>query len=173
MRPSKKKSYCSGHGIGLLRIAGGWAIALLAVACAEVEQPLQNVQQVRIGNKTFTLELALDEKTRYQGLSDRAEIKDDGGMLFVFRAPRVLKFVMRRCLVPIDLVLLDPSGRIVAMHRMEVGPYDTLEGKLQRYTSTWPAQFAIELKSGTIDQIGIQLDQRITLPVERLKDLAR
>ena len=173
MRSSKKKSYCSGHGVGLLRIAGGWAIALFVVSCAEVEQPLQNVEQVRIGNKIFTLELALDEQTRYQGLTDRSEIKDAGGMLFVFRTPRVLEFVMRRCLVPIDLVLLDPSGHIVAMHRMEMVPYDTPEDDLHRYTSTWPAQFAIELKSGTIDQIGIQLDQKITLPLERLKDLAR
>ena len=131
------------------------------------------VHQVKLGGSTFGLELALDDQTRIQGLSDRAQIADVGGMLFVFPNPKLLAFVMRRCLVPIDLLILDPGGRVIAMHRMQVEPYDTPERDLRRYGCEWPAQFAIELKGGTIDRIGIQPGHTVELPLEDLKRRAR
>src|SRR5690606_24546556 len=77
-------------------------------------------QDVTIKNETFTLELALDEASRFQGLSDRAEIADDGGMLFVFPKEAIREFVMRRCLVPIDIAFLNAEGEVVWMHAMQV-----------------------------------------------------
>lgn len=128
---------------------------------------------VEIAGRTFHLELALDEDARFQGLSDRPSIDADGGMLFVFPRPRELNFVMRRCLVPIDLIYLGPGGRIVSMHTMQVVPYDTPEFQLKYYNSGWPAQFAVELKAGSIDELGLKTGQKIDLPLQALKQLAR
>jgi uncharacterized protein len=149
-------------------------LALAAGGCANRAAPAANpTQPVNIAGRTFHLELALDPDTRYQGLSDRPQLPPDGGMLFVF--PRAVEscFVMRRCLIPLDLVFLGPNGRIVSMHRMAVEPYDTSDSQLRRYCSGWPALAAMEFVGGTIDQLGLQLGQRIDLPLEELKQQAR
>jgi len=68
------------------------------------------------------MELAVSTKQRVRGLSDRDSLSADAGMLFVLPKPEVVGFVMRRCRFPIDIVFLDPDGRIVAMHEMVLDP---------------------------------------------------
>ncbi|QDU71367.1 DUF192 domain-containing protein [Mucisphaera calidilacus] len=131
-----------------------------------------DIQPVTINGKTFNLEIAATHDKRVQGLSDRESIADDGGMIFVFKAPARRAFVMRRCLVPIDILFLDPDGTIVRSHAMKVEPYDRSELALKRYNSRWPAQFAIELQGGMIEKLGIEDGQTIDLPLDKLKALA-
>jgi len=131
------------------------------------------IQSVTIRGHSFHLELALTPKARYQGLSGRKHIASDGGMLFVFPHPRMLVFVMRRCYVPIDLIYLDASGRVVRTYHMHVQPYDTPESGLVPYPSVWPAQFVIELKGGSLDALGLESAQRVPLPLEVLKRRAQ
>lgn len=160
-------------------MADGWitlvalvAMTLLLAGCPERDAQARR-QQVTLGGESFTLELALDPDSRYQGLSDRPAIAEDGGMLFVFPRPADQCFVMRRCLVPIDLVFVGPSGFIVALHEMQTEPYDTPEWRLRRYCSGWAAQFAIELKAGSIQRLKLQTGQRLQMPLEELKQQAR
>lgn len=142
------------------------AVALFfLVAC---ESAPSATQIAVIGGKNFTLELALDSATRFQGLSDRKSIDENGGMLFVFENAEVSQFVMRKCYVPIDILFLDASGRIVKMHEMTVEPYDTPEEKLKRYSSEWPTQFAIELRGGTLKKLTLKNGDRIDLPAREL-----
>lgn len=129
-------------------------------------------QQVTMNGQYFTLQLALDDDQRFEGLSDVKNIPEDGGMLFVFPAARELNFVMRKCLVPIDLIYLGPGGRIVSMHKMQVVPYDTPESQLKYYNSGWPAQFVIELREGSIDRLDLKIGHKIDLPLQSLKDKA-
>ena len=152
------------------------ALLLIFVAClagsgctADAPAGSAGTQRVEIAGRTFELELALDSAARYQGLSDRPSIPEDGGMLFVFPHPRELTFVMRRCLVPIDLIFLAPNGRVVSMHQMPIEPYDTSEWRLKKYSSGWPAQFAIELRGGTLDELALEPGQKVELPLEALK----
>jgi len=134
---------------------------------------LPTSQHVTLGGRSFNLELALDGASCVQGLSDRSEIAPDGGMLFVLPRAQMMEFVMRRCPVPIDLIFLGPNARIVQMHRMTPQTMDTPEDQLKRYPSRWPAQFAIELKGGTLDELALETGQKVALPVDDLKKLAR
>lgn len=130
------------------------------------------VQRVSIGGQIFSLDLALDDATRFQGFSNRSSIPADVGLLFVWPTATNRAMVMRRCLVPIDLIFLGPNGRIVSMHRMSVEPYETAEADLRRYESRWPVQFAIELRGGTIDQLDLEPGHQLDLPVKVLKQRA-
>lgn len=171
-----------------LNITGLILCLLLTAGCPDqkpsAEQGTQTVpvaqaeesttQEVTIKSETFTLELALDDASRLQGLSDRAEIADDGGMLFMFPKEAVREFVMRRCLVPIDIAFLNAQGEVVWMHAMQIeSDPNTPEYQLKRYSSHYPAQFAIELKEGTIRRLGLAQGDRIDLPVEALKGRVR
>jgi len=151
------------------------ALSLTALACnSKPAAPLDKLAVV-IDGRTFKLELALDDAARHQGLSDRKEIAADGGMLFVFPDVEMREFVMRRCLVPIDIIFLDPAGRVVATHAMKVEPPEKRESEWQlaRYSSQWEAQYAIELKGGTLETMKIEAGHRIDLPLDDLKKRAR
>lgn len=129
---------------------------------------------VTIKGETFHLELALNDDTRIQGLSDRSEIAADGGMLFAFKDAQRREFVMRRCLVPINIVFLDSEGKVVWMHAMQVeSDPDMPEYRLKRYDSHYPAQYAIELRDGTLRRLGLHQGDKIDLPLDKLKAQVR
>ncbi len=130
-------------------------------------------QEVAINGRTFELELALDAAARHQGLSDRESIAADGGMLFVFRDDAERVFVMRRCLVPIDIIFLSGGGRVLNTHAMQVEPPGTPEHRLRQYESGGKAAFVIELAGGTLETLAVQPGQRIELPYLELKRKAR
>lgn len=154
--------------VALLALAGGCGTRNDANNTAAPE-----TMDVTISGRTFRLDLALDEATRFQGLSDRENIPENGGMLFVFSDVRERRFVMRRCPNPIDILFISETGRIVKTHEMKPDPPGTREGKLVTYPSEWPALAAIELRGGTIVKLGIAEGQKIDLPLDALKKRAR
>lgn len=144
----------------------------------------KRTERVVIGGKTFDLELALDPDARALGLMHRTSIDEHGGMLFVFPDKAVAKqgFWMKNCLVDMDIIYLDPRGRITAMHHMKMQPPKganeteaDYEARFRRdaYPSGYPAQFAIELKSGWLDQLNLKIEDQINLDLPRLKALAK
>ncbi|MEL7088187.1 MAG: DUF192 domain-containing protein [Planctomycetota bacterium] len=134
---------------------------------------LTGTRDVEIGGETFTLELAMTGPARLQGLSDRESIADDGGMLFVFPNEAEREFVMRRCLVPIDILFLGPTGKVIAAHAMAVEPAGTPERELTRYGSRGKSAVAIELAGGTLERLGFGVGDTVSLPIMELKRRAK
>lgn len=145
-------------------------------------------EKVVINGRTFHLEIAADDVTRFRGLSGRTEIASDGGMLFIFPRPSRLEFVMRDCPVPIDIIFLDGSGRVVATHAMlpepprgdgerlndpRTGTNEAYERRLKKYPSRFDAQFVIELKGGTLETLKLKSADKIDLDLARLKKMAK
>lgn len=152
--------------------------ALALMGCEEKFQTTAKTTKVNVGGKTFTLELSMDPETRVKGLSGRESIPADGGMLFVFPDSQVTKheFVMRDCPVPIDILFLDRSKRVTASHAMQVEPARkegedmmAYENRLKRYSSRFDAQYAIELKGGTIEGMTIKPGEFIAIDPELVK----
>ena len=155
-------------------------LAVLTLSLAGCDETTEgDGAQVVIDGRTFYLELALDEPSRVQGLSDRDFIAPDGGMLFVFTNSAVRQFVMRDCLVDIDIIYLDAAGRVVESHQMVVQPRNegesdfAYEQRLQRYSSRFPSQFVIELAGGTLDEIEVKAGDKPECDLEGLKRRAR
>tara|TARA_R110000782_G_scaffold13976_20_gene41033 strand:+ start:10066 stop:10575 length:510 start_codon:yes stop_codon:yes gene_type:complete len=133
---------------------------------------------VTIDGRDFTLELVADQATREKGLGGVESIPENGGMLFSFPDSQIRQFVMRDCLVPIDIIFLDSDGRIVAMHHMPVeeprGADETAlqyERRLKRYSSRFNARYAIELQGGMLDELDLQSGQQIRLDTKRLEGM--
>jgi uncharacterized membrane protein (UPF0127 family) len=152
------------------------ATSVLAVmslsGCEPAYKTTEKTTQVTISGKVFNLELSIDQATRVQGLSNRKEIPENGGMLFVFPNHQVAKqeFVMRDCQIPIDIIFLDRSRRVTATHAMQVEEprregedVVTYENRLKRYSSRFDAQYAIELKGGTLTGLSIKQGDQIDL----------
>lgn len=150
-----------------------WALATVtAVLTACSGQPSAELVPpsitVNIGGRLFALELAVDQATRRRGLSGRERIGLADGMLFVFPHAGKQSFWMRGCLVPIDLLYLDPGGYIVDLHRMHPEP-GVPDDEFKTYPSKWDAQYAIELAGGMIDELELETGQQIDLPHRDLK----
>jgi uncharacterized membrane protein (UPF0127 family) len=181
--------------------------------CPEVLAPRPgidgNVATVRIKGETFRLEIAATPAVRTKGLGGRTEIAPDGGMIFVFPPAQVQvhEFVMRDCLIDIDIIYTDGAGRVLAHHAMkaepprgslkdaqgnaiyegEPGDWDVnnlptrerfegavrYEQRLKKYSSRFPATFAIELKAGTIARLNVKDGDVLEFDFTGLKKMAR
>jgi|ERR1051325_6787502 uncharacterized membrane protein (UPF0127 family) len=163
--------------------------AVVLIACGRVIKSSSsgNIADVKLDGKTFHLELAVDPDVRTKGLGGRDKIADDGGMLFVFPQPMTTAFVMRDCPIPIDIIFLDGSSRIIAMHKMVAeaprGPdeqnppgqsyNEKYEERLKKYPSKFATQFVIELKGNTLDSLKLKEGQKIDLDTVELKKRAK
>lgn len=140
--------------------------------CEDPPMTTDKTTRVSVGGKVFTLELAIDQDSRVQGLSGRTSIPDDGGMLFVFPDSQVgnHEFVMRDCPIPIDIIFLDRSRRVTATHAMKVEEprregEDTIayENRLKRYPSRFDSQYAIELQGGMLEKVPVKPGELINI----------
>jgi uncharacterized membrane protein (UPF0127 family) len=180
--------------LALLVVLVALVLLLAPPGCQEVPTPSPTTtnepptvvndgrEVVTINGETFRLEVAADMPTRMRGLMYRESIPEDGGMLFIFPYPEMQSFWMANCLVDIDIIYLNADGRVTATHRMKALPpkgENESEWEYQRrvrathYWSMYPAQFAIELKAGTLDRLNLSTDDLIELDLERLKAMAR
>lgn len=163
-------------------------LALLGVGCEETPDatpaagasPVVPSVWVAMGGETFTLELAADARTRQRGLSGRASIPRNGGMLFVYGRSAPLAMVMRDCAVPIDVAFLGAEGRIVSTAAMQPeaprAPDESSAAynrRLPVYRSGAPAQFAIEVAGGRLAELGVRPGAQIVLDTAALAAKAR
>lgn len=107
----------------------------------------------------FRVWLAANSDQQAEGLMyvPTAEIADDQGMLFVFNDEQVRGFWMRNTVAPLDIAFARRNGKIVAIHTM---PPLTLRS----FSSFEPAMFALEVKAGTFERLGIIEGDTIVIP---------
>lgn len=115
------------------------------------------VVEIRIGEETFTIEIADEERERQQGLMYRKSMPSQHGMIFVWPDAEPRSFWMKDTELPLDLVYLDHSGKVVAI--LTGRPFDRTP-----IFSKIPAQYVIELEHGTGNRLGLKLGDVIELP---------
>lgn len=163
--------------VGLL--AAGTLIGLAGCGV----RPDDGLEAVRIRDQVYRLEVAADFDSRQAGLMHRESLPDDGGMLFIFPDVQLRNFWMAYCLIDIDIIYLDAQGRVTATYTMEAQPprradetEDAYEWRMHNaapYSSRYPAQFAIELPAGSLDHLGLNVEDKIPLDLPRLKAVAQ
>jgi uncharacterized protein len=88
----------------------------------------------------------------------RTTLAADAGMLFVFNQPQPLSFWMKDTLLPLSIAYIDTEGYIVDIQDMQ--PLDETP-----HLSAEPAQYALEVNQGFFEARGIQIGDRVALPV--------
>ncbi len=112
---------------------------------------------VPVGQRTYTLEIASKADDRNTGLMHRDTMPVDHGMIFIFKDPKVQSFWMKNTRIPLDILFLDTSGKVVSIHRME--PY-----VMRGTTSKAEAKYAIELNAGQAEAAKVKEGDTIALP---------
>ena len=135
-------------------ILAGLAGAFLLAACAGAAtgpdgQPLEPLTvTTSTGEHRFMVEIADDEAERQRGLMERAPLADDRGILFQFPYVSELSFWMHNTPSPLDIIYIDPRGRIVSIAKNAAPNSDEI------IPSNGPAMGVLELRAGRADEIG-------------------
>lgn len=98
---------------------------------------------------TFRIEVADDEAERERGLMQRETMPRSAGMLFVYPSERQVAFWMHDTLIPLDMLFIDGTGRVVSVHP-EARPRDDTP-----IPSGTPVQFVLEINGGLAARLGI------------------
>ena len=128
----------------------------VASAGSNGPQSLPTVK-MKIGDRTFDLEVARTSEQHEIGLMKRDSMPEDHGMIFVFEDEHMLEFWMKDTRIPLDILYLDSAGKVVSVAQMQ--PYD-----LSTVSSQVEAQYAIELNAGMIKKLGIKSGQVLDIP---------
>lgn len=107
-------------------------------------------KEVMLGNTHHTLEVADTDFLRERGLSYRASLAPQTGMLFVFDAPGNLKFWMKDMNFPLDIIWLDADKKVVHIEQ-SVSP----STYPQSFGPEIPTQYVIELNAGEAKALGL------------------
>lgn len=144
------------------------AAAALAVACANTPAPTPDpfpaLPQAEIevatagGAHRFRVWIADDDRSRTRGLMFVREMPTDRGMLFIFQVPQPAAFWMKDTFLSLDLIFIDPRGRVLNIAR------DARPFSLTPIESDGPVIAVLELSAGTAARIGLAPGDHVELP---------
>ena len=107
------------------------------------------------------LELATNNELRGQGLMYRESLPRGEGMLFIFPEPGEYPFWMKNTLIPLDMIWLDTSGKIVAI-RPDIPPCRA--DPCPTYAPDAVSSLVLELAAGEAKEHGLSVGDVIRLP---------
>jgi uncharacterized membrane protein (UPF0127 family) len=90
-----------------------------------------------INNQIFTLEIAKTTVQKTLGLMYRQSLCQNCGMLFKFDAESIYPFWMKNTSIPLDIIWLDRTGRVVDIKKGQ--PQNTTP-----LTNSLPAKYVLE-----------------------------
>jgi uncharacterized protein len=100
--------------------------------------------------KKIEVEIADDPYKWGRGLMYRHSMPEAAGMLFVFPMPQLLSFWMRNTYIPLDIIFVDGSMRIVTIYK------DTQPLSQKQLFSNVAVKYAVEVNAGFCGRYGIK-----------------
>lgn len=113
------------------------------------------------GRHAFTVEIAETSQQRAQGLMFRRSLAPDNGMLFLYPSPQVISMWMKNTYIPLDMIFLDKTGKVVSVHQRAVPE------SLRAITSEYAASAVLEVPGGTAERLGVEKGDRVVSPALR------
>ena len=94
------------------------------------------------GRFEYDIEVAITPEQQARGMMWRPDLGPNKGMLFIFERERPVTFWMQNTLIPLDMIFIDNSGKLVSIQR-EAEPLTTT-----KRPSNGPARFTLEIDGG-------------------------
>lgn len=121
--------------------------------------------EISVKGHALFVELAATPPTRTCGLSHRASMPQNSGMLFVFPTLRQVSFWMKDTRIPLSIAFLDDTGRIISIQEMIPMNVE------KHYRSDQPVRYALEVNQGWFAQNSIVVGDRVELQLPAMLDI--
>lgn len=112
--------------------------------------------EVKLGGKTFAVDVARDKRELIRGLSGRDSISEYGGMLFEFGRRDFYSIWMKGMRFPIDIIWLNQGQVVFVVKNAEPPPAATPDEKLEVFIPAESADEVLEVRAGTVERLAIQ-----------------
>jgi uncharacterized membrane protein (UPF0127 family) len=144
-----------------LFIVAGLLVIIIVTAIFVILPMFQPSVTVRLGDGVFTARVANTTTQREKGLSDVMEFSGSQALLMVFASNGQWKIWMKDMKIPIDIVWLDQSKKVIYIipSASPDGGTDTI------YTPPSDARFVMELPAGVVATQHIRLGLKATFDV--------
>ena len=141
----------------LLMIITG-SVFLLFTLWFYLKNPLST--KVVIRNQTIYVDVAATPTARERGLSGRASLAQDHGMLFVYSTPALHGFWMRGMNFSLDFIWIRDKTVFELTRNVPPPTEGEVPVMLEPY---YPIDMVLEVNAGTIDRLGIKEGDKITI----------
>lgn len=123
---------------------------------------------LKIGENEFEVWIADTWDKRMEGMMflNDGDVEANQGMLFLFEEDSTNSFWMKNTLIPLDIAYIDKDKKIVTTYTMKA-----LDSRPNQYLPEAPYRFALELKAGTFEELGISPGMTVEFPDEIRVDL--
>jgi len=121
----------------------------------------KSTPNAQIDGKTYNLILAKTEQEQVTGLSGRASLDKNTGMLFIFATAEYQRFWMIKMRFPIDIIYID-NNKIVDIVPDAPVPTTNDPTKLPIYTSKAPANYVLEINASQASDNKFKVGDTVT-----------
>lgn len=132
-----------------------------------VYRPKTKTIVIELGKSKYNFEIAKTISQKTLGLSARNTLCKNCGMIFVYSSENIYPFWMKNTLIPLDMIWLDKSGKIVTYHHAVPEP-KTPVTQLKIYKNSTPAQYILEINSNDFEKLNLKIGDIIKLPYGQL-----
>lgn len=108
-----------------------------------------------LGTTRINVEIAQTEAEQERGLSGRADLPENHGLLFVYTQDARPAFWMKEMNFPIDIIWLDKNLTVVGIER-NISP-DTYP---QTFSSPAPIRYGLEVRAGFVDKYHLKVGDK-------------
>lgn len=130
-------------------------LAGFAIANVVFEKASLTIEGAQGKKAVFTVELAITDEQRMQGLMHRKSMPEDHGMLFDFGETRPVMMWMKNTNLPLDMLFLDERG---VVRHIKQGAVPFSESLI---SSGGPVRYVLELNAGTVKRLGLAIGNRV------------
>jgi uncharacterized protein len=123
---------------------------------------------ISINGFNVTMAIASTDEQRIKGLSGIEKLNENEGMLFLFDKPSKQGFWMNKMYIPIDIIWLDSSNKVVHIEK-KLDPCKLFLA-CPVYNPQVDSLYVLELQSGFVDAHSIKNDMIINFDVPIASD---
>ncbi len=112
--------------------------------------------KVIVNGKTFVVDVSDTAYTKMKGLSGRAPLKENEGMIFIFDKPEKEGFWMKDMNFPIDIIWIDENLTVNHLEK-SVSPstYPNI------FYPPTPSKYVLEVLAGQAEEMGLKVGDKV------------
>jgi len=133
-------------------------IILTTIGLIILESRNKKEGEVCFKNNCFKVQMAVTVKEQERGLMFRKNLKQDEGMLFVFKEEGEHPFWMKDTLIPLDIIWINQNKEVVFISE---NTQPCSENHCASINPDKKAQYVLELKGGTSKNIDLRAGDKI------------